>query len=105
MLAADYIFCAAILIVVGCNLYFGPRIKGERMAMQWGVDGRPTWSAPKQIALWGMLAFMLAVRLLIWAASTYAPSRVHGVEIGILGVSVTAVAAHLYTLMAARKSS
>ena len=105
MPAADYVFCAAVLIVIGCNLYFGPRIKGERIAMQWGLDGKPTWSVPKYIALWGMVAFMLAVRLLIWAASTYAPSRVHGVEIGIVGMSIAVVAAHLYTLMAVKKAN
>ena len=104
MPAADYVFCAAVLIVIGCNLYFGPRIKGERIAMQWGLDGKPTWSAPKTIALWGMVAFMLAVRLLIWAASTYDPARVHGVEIGIIGSSVIIVATHIYILMAAKKA-
>jgi hypothetical protein len=83
MLAADYVFCAAILIVIGCNLYFGPKIKGERIAMQWGVDGKPTWTAPKQIGLWWMVPFMLAVRLFIWAASTYVPARVHGGDAGI----------------------
>jgi hypothetical protein len=105
MLVADFVFCAAVLIVIGCNLYFGPRIQGERIPMQWGLDGKPTWSAPKQIVLWGMVAFLLALRLLIWAASTYDPARVHGVEIGIIGMSITVVAAHLYTLMAAKKES
>lgn len=105
MLAADYIFCAALLTVIGCNLYFGPRIKAERIPMQRGLDGKPTWSAPKQIALWGTVAFMVAVRLLIWTAATYFPSHVHGVEFGIIGMSVTVVAAHLYTLMAAWKAS
>jgi hypothetical protein len=42
MLAADYIFCTAVVVVVGCSLYFGPRIKGERIPMQWGFDGKPT---------------------------------------------------------------
>ena len=105
MLAADFVFCAAVLIMIACNLYFGRRIKGERIPMQWGFDGRPTWSAPKQTALWGMVVFLLALRLLIWAASTYDPARVHGVEIGIIGSSVIIVATHLYTLMAAKKAN
>ena len=105
MLAADFVFCAAVLVVIGFNLYFGPRIEGERIPMQWGFDGRPTWSAPKQIALWGMVAFLLALRLLIWAASTYDPARVHGVEIGIIGSSVIIVATHIYILMAAKKAN
>jgi hypothetical protein len=55
LLPADYIFGAAVALVVGCNLYFGPRIKRERVAMQWRSDGKPTWYAPKWVALWGMV--------------------------------------------------
>ena len=104
MSAADYVFGAAIAFVIGCNLYFGPRIRGNRIAMQWGLDGRPTWYAPKQIGLWGMVAFMLAVRLLIWTASTYDPDQVHGVEIGILIFSITVAAAHCFILISAAKA-
>jgi hypothetical protein len=42
LLSADYVFGAAVALVVACSLYFGPRIKGERVAMQWGSDGKPT---------------------------------------------------------------
>jgi hypothetical protein len=38
LLSADYVFVAATVIVIGCNIYFGPRIKRERVAMQWGSD-------------------------------------------------------------------
>ena len=85
MLTADYAFVAALGFVIGCNLYFAPRITSDCIAMQWGFDGKPTWYAPKELALWGMVAFMLAVRLFIWLASTYAPEHVHGVQVGILG--------------------
>jgi hypothetical protein len=47
----------------------------ERIAMQWGFDGKPTWDAPKRIALWGMVVFMLMVRLIIWTATTFAPEK------------------------------
>jgi hypothetical protein len=103
MLAADYAFIAALAFVIGCNLYFGPRITSDRVAMQWGFNGKPVWYAPKGLALWGMLAFMLAVRLFIWLASTYAPQHVHGVQVGILGFSVTVAAAHFYTLRTAAR--
>ena len=105
MLAADYVFGAAVALVVGCNLYFGPRIKRERVAMQWRSDGKPTWHAPKWVALWGMVAFMLAVRLLIWLASTYAPQSVHGAELGIVLFSVTVAAAHIFVLKMAQKAN
>ena len=41
MVASDFVFLLAIAFVVGCNFYFGRRIESERLAMQWGADGRP----------------------------------------------------------------
>lgn len=102
MLPTDYAFGLALAVVVALNLYFGPRIERERVAMQWGRNGEPTWYAPKWLAMWGMLAFMVAVRLFIWLASTYAPQRVHGVELGIVIFSVIAAGSHLFVLMKAR---
>jgi heme/copper-type cytochrome/quinol oxidase subunit 2 len=73
LLSADYVFVAAIAIVIGCNFYFGPRIRRERIAMQWGSDGKPTWHARRWVALWWMIPFMIAARCIVWLASTYAP--------------------------------
>jgi hypothetical protein len=105
MLNADYVFGAAVLFVIGCNLYFGPRINSERIAMQWGLDGRPTWYAPKQLALWGIVVFMLAVRAFIGAAATYAPQSGHGVEVGIVGFSLVTAGVHVFTLTMASKAN
>jgi hypothetical protein len=102
MLSADYVFGLALVSVVTFNLYFGPRIEQERIAMQWGLNGEPTWSAPKWLAMWGVVVFMLAVRLFIWLASTYAPQSVHGVELGIVILSVVTAGSHLLVLMKAR---
>jgi hypothetical protein len=102
MLHADYVFGLALALVVAFNLYLGPRIEGERVAMQWGHNGEPTWCAPKWLAMWGMIAFMAAVRLFIWLASAYVPQRVHGVELGIVIFSVIAAGSHLFVLMKAR---
>lgn len=102
MLPADYAFGLALAVVIALNFYFGPRIERERVAMQWGRNGEPTWYAPKWLAMWGMLAFMGAVRLFIWLASTYAPQRVHGVELGIVIFSIMAAGCHLFVLMKAR---
>lgn len=104
MLTADFMFWPAVAFIVGCNLYYGPRITRERMAMQWGFDGKPTWTAPKNVAMWGMVAFALAVRLLIWAAMTYTPDRVHGPETGLLLFSIIFAAAHLWILHAAARA-
>jgi hypothetical protein len=102
MLPADCVFGLAVVLVISFNLYFGPRIERERIAMQWGNNGEPTWDAPKWLAMWGMVVFMVAVRLFIWLASTYAPQSVHGVELGIVVFSVVVAGSHLFVLMKAR---
>jgi hypothetical protein len=98
MLAADYAFAAALVVIVGCNLYFSPRIAGDKVAMQWGLDGKPTWYAPKWLAMWGAIAFMLVVRLFIWASMTYTPQYVHGAELGVLIFSMVMVVTQIYVL-------
>jgi hypothetical protein len=105
MLAADYVFWFAIALIVGANFFYGPRIKGGRVPMQWSLSGSPTWSAPKLIALWGELVFALAVRLLIWAAMTYTPDKVHGAEIGLLLFSIIVAATHLWVLSRAARTN
>ncbi len=44
MLTADTLFIAALAFAIACSLYFAPRIRSDRVAMQWGFDGKPTWS-------------------------------------------------------------
>lgn len=105
ILPADYMFVAAVLLVIAANLYFAPRIRSDRIAMQWGFDGKPTWSAPKALALWGMVAFMLLIRTLIWLAVTYTPQHVHGVQIGIAGFSIVILASHLFVLKMAERAN
>jgi len=101
MLLADSVFAASLAFVVGCNLYFGPRITSDRVAMQWGLDGRLNWYAPKWLALWRGVALLLAGRLFIRLVATYAPQHVHGVQVGIVMMSMTVAAAHVFTLKTA----
>src|SRR5690242_1397506 len=95
MYPADYVFGAALAFVVGSNIYLGPRLTRDRIAMQWDSSGRAKWHAPKWAALWGAAAFMIALRFLIWVISIYAPASVHGVQIGIVVISLTSAATHL----------
>jgi apolipoprotein N-acyltransferase len=105
VLNADLIFWPSVAFMATCNLYFGPRIRTHRIAMQWGLDGRPTWSVSKAIGLWGMVVFALALRFFIWIASTYIPAKVHGVEAGLLITSLGIAASHAFTLRQAIKGS
>ncbi len=75
------------------------------MAMDGGLDGRPTWSSSKAVGHWGLVGFALAVRLFIWIASTYAPAKVHGAEAGLLMASVVTLASHLFILREAIRGS
>ena len=104
MLAADSVFWLAVASLIAINLYYGPRIRSARLPMQRDFDGKPTWYAPKAAALWGIVAFALAVRLLIWAAMTYTPSIVHGAEIGVLLISIIVPSVHYWMLRAAARA-
>jgi hypothetical protein len=105
MLAADYVFWFAVALMAGISVYYGRRITDARVAIQWGLDGKPTSYAPKAIVLWGPLAFALAIRLMIWAAMTYTPEKVHGPDIGLLLFSIIAAASHFWVLRSAARSS
>ena len=99
----DLAFVIALVVMAGFNLYFAPRIKGDRIAMQWSFGGKPTWYASKLAGMWGPIAFAVVVRLVIWAAQTYTPDKVHGVDIGLVLFSVVIAAAHAVTLKVASR--
>ncbi|MDQ8729445.1 DUF1648 domain-containing protein [Bradyrhizobium sp. LHD-71] len=104
MLAADLVFWPAVAFVAACSLHYAPRIRSERIAMQWGLDGKPTWYAPKSIGLWGTVVLMLAVRLAIWAATIYVPERVDSPEIGLPLFAIIIAAAHFWILRSAARA-
>jgi hypothetical protein len=51
-----------------------------------------------------MVVFMLAIRLLVGLASTYAPQSLHQAELGIAGFSVVLTAAHIFVLKMAEEA-
>ena len=91
--------------MVLCSLYFGVRIKSDRMVMQWGFDGKPIWSAPKAVGLWMTVVIALFTRFLIWAAMTYFPQTVHHAESGLLMSSIIFAVLHVIVLVAALRKS
>jgi len=103
MITADIVFVRALILMAGCNLYFAPRIKADRIAMQWSFGGNPTWHAPKLAGMWGPLAFAVVIRLAILAAQSYSPDKVHGVEIGLILFSAIIVVVHVITLKIAAR--
>jgi hypothetical protein len=103
MLPADLVFLGALAIAIGCALYFSPRIRVDRMAMQWDATGKPVWFAPKWLAVWWGVALLVLLRLIIWVAMVYSPAKTHQPELGIVIGSIVVVVSHLYTLLKATK--
>jgi hypothetical protein len=103
MLTADIVFVAALIVMVGCNFYFWPRINADCVAMQWSFGGNPIWHAPKLAAIWGPLVFAFVIRLVILAAQIYAPDKVHGIEIGLSLFSFIILAVHIVTIKSAAR--
>lgn len=103
-MTADHVFWIAIASMIAGTLYLAPRITRDRIAMQWGFDGRPTWSAPKWVGLWALIAFALIIRALIWAAMTWTPQHVHGADLGIVLMSVVVALSHVFILWRATKA-
>jgi hypothetical protein len=103
MLTADIAFATVLIAMIACSVYFAPRIKSDRIAMQWSFAGKPTWYAPKLAGLWGPLAFAVLVRLVIWGAQTWMPDKVHGAEIGLTLASAVIVVVHFVTLKIAAR--
>ena len=99
----DLAFVIALAVMAGFNLYFAPRIKSDRIAMQWSLGGKPTWYASKLAAMWGPVVFAVIVRLVIWAAQIYTPDKVHSVNIGLVLFSVIIATVHAVTLKVASR--
>ncbi|CAO4152296.1 hypothetical protein LPLAFNJD_LOCUS3661 [Methylorubrum aminovorans] len=49
---------AAIAAISAINLTYGGNIKTEKVPMQWGVNGQPTWFAPRAVGLWLIVAIL-----------------------------------------------
>jgi hypothetical protein len=105
VMRADYVFWPVVALMVAASLYCKARITSDRIAMQWGFDGKPTWTAPKAVGLWFTVGFALFVRLLIWTGMTYFPQMVHGAESGLLIGSIVLAVSHGIVLVAAVKAS
>jgi hypothetical protein len=93
------------LLLAGISIHANRSLPNSaELPMQWGFDGRPTWSAPRKLALAFMPALysltMLAIAFLIpvqWEPDVPA-------MLGVMTVVATAfVAAHLFHIWLIRR--
>ena len=99
----DIAFVMSLGVMLVANLYYGPRVQANKIAMQWSFGGKPTWYATKTAGMWGPLALAVLVRLLIWAVQTYTPDKVYGVDIGLTMFAVIIAIVHVVTLKVATR--
>jgi hypothetical protein len=94
----DLVFFCALVFMAGANILLSASITAERVPMQWGFDGKPTWYAPKIVGVWGPLVFALAIRTGIYAAQIYIPDKIRGLEFGLAGMGVVFAISHAFLL-------
>jgi hypothetical protein len=99
----DIIFVCALAAMAGISAHYSARIKTERMPMQWGTDGIPTWYASRLVGMWFALVFVLACRLLIAGLQHYWPDRVQGADIAVPFLAIVGLATHFIHLRAAAR--
>lgn len=94
----DLFFFGSLFVMAAANALLSPRIALQRLPMQWGIDGKPTWYAPRLAGLWGLPMLALAVRAGLYAAQIYVPDRIHNFDLGVGGFGVVMALTQLFLL-------
>lgn len=98
------VFILAVLVIAAASVHFGGRVATARVPMQWGIDGKPTWYAPRTIGLWSMLGFTLVIGGGLIAMMRFAESeKVTSLSYGLIVLSVTMAATQIWHLNAVSK--
>lgn len=99
---SDYVFAAALALVIGCNIFLGKRLMHESTNIEWRLTGRASRYVPTWLTVWGGPILMIGVRVLIWLGSVFTPLADLGIQISIVMFSVIFATAHISMLLKAR---
>lgn len=96
-MSAVIIFVITLLVLAAISvLAFRSTPEGAMLPMQWGLSGKPTWSAPRWLAVW----FTPALAALVLGAVAFAGRDAGGFLLLALAPSAALFtiihAAHLY---------
>jgi hypothetical protein len=101
--ASDIVFGIALAVMAGVSIYFAGRVTAPRLPMQWGFDRKPTWFAPRLVALWFSVGLAVLVRLFILVLETHAPEKLNKASLGLILFSVIIATAHVIHMRAAAR--
>jgi hypothetical protein len=99
---SDYVFAAALALVIGCNIFLGTRLMRESTNIEWRLSARANRYVPTWLAVWGGPILMIGVRFLIWLGSVFTPLADLGIQISIVMFSVIFATTHISMLLKAR---
>ncbi len=94
-------YLAAIAAMSMINLYCSGSIKTEKIPMQWGLGGRPTWFAPKTVGLWMLVAIFAVMAPAVFLnikQNAASANRWHW--IGMIAIFCTIVAVYAWHISA-----
>ena len=96
-----YLPLAILAAMAALSLIGAARVTGERIPMQWGSNGKPTWYAPRAVGMW----FPLGTGLVILAyLAAFLPER-EFILAAVLSLSTLLGAQLLYLFLLLRWQS
>jgi hypothetical protein len=100
---SNVVFGIALVVMAAVSIHFAGRITAPKVPMQWGINGEPTWYAPRLVALWFSVGLAVLVRLFILFMEVYDPDKLHNAPIGLVLFSVIITIVHILQMSAAAR--
>lgn len=103
--AASDVFAATLValafglvFIAGCAIYYGRQITSQKIPMQWGSNGTPTWFAPRLVGLWFSFGFTTIVSAVLLILALYHPQKLTGLIVAMVIVTGTNMWLQVYHL-------
>lgn len=78
MMATLIALAVGLAFIAGCAIRYGREITAPRIPMQWGINGRPTWFAPRLVGLWFGFGFTAILSAGLLVLAHFQPQKLMG---------------------------
>ncbi len=89
MVATLIALATGLAFIAGCAIHYGRQITSRRVPMQWGLNGAPTWFAPRVVGIWFAFGFTALVSAGLLIAAQYEPQKLAGLIFALVIVTGT----------------